>query len=495
MKKPNEKGVALILTMILLLLISVMGVSLMFVSQTETWSSLNYRLMSQARDGAEAGVNATANYLMFTYAAPGTVADPLSNYNMNASPVQYPAANTTGHDVILSASGVTSNYPVSAVQSAFNTTGTAKGNFTAGYATVNYATSAKLINMQQLGASLYLSSPTTVQTWQITSDGTISGVRSATEEVTATLEQPIVPVFGYAAFATSSGCSALTFGGGTTNSYNSGAALVSGLPVTSVTDGNVGTNGNLSTNGNPTTINGNLSTPRTGTGTCTANNVTAWTSGTGHVTGSIVELPQTVVYPIPTVPAAGSVSITTNTSCPTMTGTGGTCTKTGNIMTIAPSAANGTVSLADLSLTGNKNLHLAAGTYNINTLKETGNTQLVLDSVPVILQVTGTGGGTVVDLTGGSVTNTMNNFDPATFQIIYAGTGNVTLNGGANAVGLLYAPNASYSFAGNGDWYGSVIGASLTNMGGAAIHYDRKLKDKFYVPGPFMLNSLTWNKY
>ncbi len=85
-------------------------------------------------------------------------------------------------------------------------------------------------------------------------------------------------------------------------------------------------------------------------------------------------------------------------------------------------------------------------------------------------------------------------WDPATFQIIYAGSGNVKLNGGNNAVGLLYAPNASYSFSGNGDWYGSVIGNSLTDMGGAAIHYDRRLKDKYYIAGPYMLNSFTWNK-
>ena len=494
MKRQNEKGVALILTLILLLVISVMGVSLMFVSQTETWSSLNYRLMSQARDGAEAGVNSAANYLMFTYATPGTVTDPLTNYNMLASPVQYPAVNASGHDVILSASSVTSNYPVSAVQTAFNSSGAGKGSFTAGNSTVNYATSAKLVQAQSLTPYL-TTTAVTIPTWQITSDGTISGVRSATEEVTTTLEQQIVPMFGYAAFATSSGCSALTFGGGgNTNSYNSSAALVSGLPVTSTTDGNVGTNGNLTTNGNPTTINGNLSTPRTGTGTCTTNNVTAWTSGSGHVTGSIIELPQTVVYPTPTVPAAGSVGLTTNSSCPTMTGTGATCNKT-SVMTITPSVANGTVTLGDLSLTGNKDLHLAAGTYNINTLKEAGSTSLVLDSVPVILNVTGTGGGTVVDLTGGSVTNTTGNFDPSTFQIIYAGNGSVSLKGGANAVGLLYAPNASYSFGGNGDWYGSVIGASMTDMGGAAIHYDRKLKDKYYMAGPYTLNSFTWNKY
>jgi len=66
--------------------------------------------------------------------------------------------------------------------------------------------------------------------------------------------------------------------------------------------GNVGTNGNLTTNGSPTTINGNLSTPRTGTGTCTTNNVTAWTDNAGTVNGSIIELPQPVTYPTPVIP-------------------------------------------------------------------------------------------------------------------------------------------------------------------------------------------------
>ena len=50
MNKASQKGIALILTLILMFVISVMAVSLMFISQTETWSSLNYRLMSQARD-------------------------------------------------------------------------------------------------------------------------------------------------------------------------------------------------------------------------------------------------------------------------------------------------------------------------------------------------------------------------------------------------------------------------------------------------------------
>src|ERR1700731_3688170 len=70
MKRKDERGVALILTLILLLIVSVMAVSLMFISQTETWASMNYKLMSQSRDGAEAGINAAANYIINTYSPP-----------------------------------------------------------------------------------------------------------------------------------------------------------------------------------------------------------------------------------------------------------------------------------------------------------------------------------------------------------------------------------------------------------------------------------------
>jgi len=56
------------------------------------------------------------------------------------------------------------------------------------------------------------------------------------------------------------------------------------------------------------------------------------------------------------------------------------------------------------------------------------------------------------------------------------------------------APNASFSFGG-GSWYGAVIGQTLTDMGGAAIHYDRELQKTAYTVGNFMLSSFTWKKY
>src|SRR6201984_2848152 len=85
--RKNEKGVALILVMILLLVLSVMAVSLLFVGQSETWASMNYRMMTQARYGAEAGVNQAANYIQNTYTQPTTAQ--MTNFITTASPVTY----------------------------------------------------------------------------------------------------------------------------------------------------------------------------------------------------------------------------------------------------------------------------------------------------------------------------------------------------------------------------------------------------------------------
>src|SRR5579863_4455617 len=145
MSRDKQKGMALVLVIILLVVLSVMTTSLMFLSQTETWSSVNYRLMTQSRYGAEAGINQAVNFLLNSYTPPTTGgADPLSNYVMNATGVTYPATNGdlvgvtyNGHAVVLSSNpAVASNYPVSAVKNSFNSS--ALGSLTAGYSTVNY---------------------------------------------------------------------------------------------------------------------------------------------------------------------------------------------------------------------------------------------------------------------------------------------------------------------------------------------------------------------
>jgi len=53
MNRTDEKGMALILVMIMLAVLSVIAASLMAVSTADTASSTNYRLMTVARYGAE----------------------------------------------------------------------------------------------------------------------------------------------------------------------------------------------------------------------------------------------------------------------------------------------------------------------------------------------------------------------------------------------------------------------------------------------------------
>src|SRR6266481_4893358 len=134
MNTSKQKGIALILTLILVLVMSVMAVSLMFLSQTETWSTMNYRLMSQARDGAEAGINAASNFILnnnttYPYSPPDlTGTDPITAYDVTKYPVQDAAVHST---VILSASpNATANYPYATAKNNYNTTGVGKGSLT-----------------------------------------------------------------------------------------------------------------------------------------------------------------------------------------------------------------------------------------------------------------------------------------------------------------------------------------------------------------------------
>jgi hypothetical protein len=153
-------------------------------------------------------------------------------------------------------------------------------------------------------------------------------------------------------------------------------------------------------------------------------------------------------------------------------------------------------SVGDVTINANSTLTLGApgvvSTININSIKINGNANLVILGT-VILNVVGTGQATPIDFTGGSVSNS--SFDPTTFQVMYAGAGAVKLNGGAHTTAMVYSPNAAVSFNGGGDFYGSVVGATIDDTGGAKIHYDRRLSGQFFIVGNAMMSSFTWKRY
>jgi hypothetical protein len=496
----DERGMAMIVALFMVLILSVLGSSLMFVSRTETLSSLNYKTMSQVRYGAEAGVHGAINHLLWTYTPPAsTGTDPLANYDLTKYPVEYDGAPV----VLSSDGGFAENYPISSVQDAF--LAASQGSLGVNVGSVSYVSRATLLAMRTIPDPFIPGAEITLQRWHVTGTGRVPGAGAAEIEVSAIVERPAVPVFAYAAFATYSGCDALRFGGGAdTGSYNSADYSGVGVPVTSPADGNVGTNGNLSEIGATTAINGTLSTPRTGVGSCSSGSVSALTtSGGATVTGGLVQLPQVVEFPDPPppspMPPTGNVSF--NGGCPAATAAYCTITAAGPpaTVTLDPALAGGTIVLGNVSVTGGTNLILKPGIYNVNSLGFAGNSTIGVDmsagvpTDPVLFNVAGVGTMTPIDFVGGSISNA--SYDPTLMQILYAGDKDVKLTGGSSSAALVYAPNAGITFAGGSTFYGSVVGGIIKDMGGATINYDRRLDKTALMQGPPVLSAFTWKSF
>ena len=509
MNRRNENGVALVITLFLMASLSALAVSLMFLSQTETSASRNYKTMSQARYAGEAGVHKAMNYLMsdtFKNTLPATYA----SLATNTYPVQF-----NGADVTLSATAASSNYPSTAVKDAFaGLFSGSNGQLAAGTATLGYAATAKLLSVQPL--TVYGGGTGYVLTWQINATGTVSGPMPATVEVTAILERDTAPAQTYAIFATGNGCGAINLGGTShTDSYNS-STMTTTPPTMTNSGGGVGTNGNLSISGH-VTVNGNLDTPRTGVGACNAGTPTALSSGgTATVSGSIVQLPQAREYPLPEAPVSPYIpntnpqTITASiTSCTAIVAAnlGAGCVANGATKTITVTS-NGSTPLVfnNLTISSQQKLVLqyggtpppgtTVGTVNVNVNSVTLAAQAEINlgtNTAVAMNVQGTGSTTPFDISGGAFTNT--SYDPSRFQVLYAGTGQIELIGGNAAAISVYAPRASVRLNGNADIYGSVLCGTYTNAGNGSVHYDTALQTKFFTLGNFVMSSFSWKKY
>jgi hypothetical protein len=517
MNTHNQRGIALVLALFLMSALSVLGASLMFLSQTETYASMNYRMMSQARYAAEAGIQKASNFLLdpTQYAAP-TVADLLGpGCNRTVSPV-----TCGGQEVILSAMTATkaSNYPVVAVQTAYDAA--AKGTLVSGNLTLTFASYARLLNVQTFEA--YGGAAGVTQTWEIVADGGLAGSPKATVEVLALIETPKVPASSYAAFATDTLCGALSVSGSVdVKSYDS--SLLTGATVPDATHGNetaaggdVGTNGNLTITGSAD-VGGKLFTPRTGIGACTngANGAIDGLTegGSATVTGGMVKLPAALVYPPPQMPGPSPLPDVTGggVTCAGLGLTAANCTEAGSTITLDGHGL--TLSLPSIALQSHTNLVLTAGTpasrYNVNSISLQGGSTLGIAATSpaqgVILGIvgkdpSGTAIATPVDLTGGSQTMVMgcatcSNYDASMLQMAYAGTGELKVGGNNDSVMTVYAPNALFTLSGTGNVYGSILAKRLDDIGNGDIKYDRRLLHDFWVVGNPMIGTFNWQRY
>ncbi len=255
----TDHGVALILVLLAMLLLSVLAASIVFTARSETFSSYGYRLNTQADYVAKAGIEAATNWFRSNHyaAVPAAVAgadyrvtaEPTySLYTSNNSPVQCIANCTSPNSAVqlIGYGGGSSNYPSgitnassgSAITTAFtsdlNSHGGSSGSGVQISGDANHSglfwVNAYLLNYQTVNNSSISSCPNASgappcpsETWLITVKGVwIAGASQvvATAEEQAIIQPVYSPSFGNALYGY---CSVSMAGsaGSCTDAYNS----------------------------------------------------------------------------------------------------------------------------------------------------------------------------------------------------------------------------------------------------------------------------------
>ena len=244
----RERGIALILALLILFVISTISAGIMFSTQNEVLASTSYRLTTQARYVAEAGSQRAANWLLHTYSPTGLS----SGYTLNTCPTVY-----TSTSLPFGFTNNTTAYPSSVISTvllesaSFNNAVALTSSFTgsgSGLPNPTLTVVAQLVTAQQV-------SGTWICKWKIISRAQVGLIRKATIQVVEILQNASssttssIPNFNYGLFATGTGCNVVTMSGGQyTQSYNSTSAgnVGSTSPSTSKSGGDVGSFGNVS---------------------------------------------------------------------------------------------------------------------------------------------------------------------------------------------------------------------------------------------------------
>ncbi len=495
-RKQNQKGAALVIALVVLFLLTALAAGLIFATQSEMWATANYQQLTQSRYAAEAGAQMAKNWFENSYTSPTS----LSAYNTTVAPVKCATGSTTctaNSPIVLG--GTAGNFPSASVKTSFSNALTSQS--VPGVANASYSVTAQLMQM-----------PSTMsQTWQITSVGSVAGVKAAQTQVVETIQSNMKPTFQDALFATGTGCSSVIINGGSsTDGYNSNLGAYGGANI-NTTGGSVGTNGNVYIAGG-SHLDGNVYTPDyASAGPCSGGSVTGLTNSGGTITGTEQNITPPVYsnpsFESPYSPVSGTTSLTAAKTLgpgtyPSIYTSGG-----GSLLTLS---GGGTYTLGDVTING-VGITLYAGTYYVNSFTVSGGAMVNIASGPVYLNInpanttalsnpqncqTGGPGSTPYcpfNIQGGS--KIVNNTTPANFEIEYGGTGDVVLSGGSSSQAVVYAPSAPVSILGGSPWFGAIIGNTIDDDGGSSIHYDTALQNAFPLPGGgFTQTGFTWSK-
>jgi len=273
-RRKNQRGVALVMALVVLFVLSVLGAGVMFSTQTEMWNSANLRGTTQARYVAESGVSQGLTWLnsslTWTNIAPVLLSSSC-NYSaipitctLNGNSIQLVIGNnvggvtdTWGTNLPTVATNLGTSYTAGATDftsqyNGFTALSTNSGtNLTNLPNGSSYKLSAQLLQLNQPTSGLIRAK------WKLISVGTVPGIAGSKSsvEVQEVVENTMYvngsgsgsQMFPAALWATGTGCNTVYLnGGGSLGSYDSTKTTPGTVPANAYTRGDIYSNGNVS---------------------------------------------------------------------------------------------------------------------------------------------------------------------------------------------------------------------------------------------------------
>lgn len=539
-RRGTQSGVALIFALIVLFVLSALAAGVMATTQTEIWSTANYRTTTQARYIAEAGIQQAISYLTTKNSAIQTQVANIptdSTCTTTQTPQPVPVMCGSSKNIVFvqsSSSDPVTNIAASTASTYFTAANIADfqskvGTSSSSFSGLNngagghYSVAAQLLSVRTDPASGL------AQMWKLISVGTVPTMFGSSKvQVVETFEVLTTNTGGDTNLyvnggvaASSTACGAISVSGGSSlQSYDSSLLGTRKLPTSFNSYGNtVITQGSVNfSNG---TIYGSLETPRTGdtygtscpTSTSAVNvngnpnqqsvngvpGITASGSGWGTPPGggvySIITKPSTdPVFQMP-VPTISTTNLNTGSCTDPQSGWTGTSRCYGgsdkggttNQITMVP---NPGTNYGNAIIGSDITLNLTqSGVYNFNSLQVgSGGSIVVAPGVTVAINITGlnSDGKTYmsnpVSFSGYGQMVTADSSSTIVFQ--YAGTGQISFTGSGALLAVVNAPNASFSFSGSGKVYGAIITNTASFSGSGTLEFDRNLASApVRVPG------------
>jgi hypothetical protein len=429
----DDRGTALIATILFLMAMGVLSTALIFTAQNDMKTSASYKYAQQSFYEANAVVQDGVQWFSTSYTPHANITD----YDVTASPVRMSAG---GSDVKLTAAGTLGSYPETNVANAF---ASKFGNVRLAANASNsgvYAMDATLMkhwNTQCINPTTFAIAPCSIERWRLNGTGYWGTAAKpiGMAQITAVIENSGSAFFDRALWGKSS---VDLRGAMLIDSYDPRLGVWQ-PGVNQGYNGAIGSNHLIDMGGNAS-VYGDIGIGPTGT-----------INPGGTVTGDTIRLSEDRTFEPINNFSVGSQNVVVNAQ---------------DVTTISNGPNNN--QYRDINVRGD--LYFEPGPddthpaeYYIDSLRQTGQGRIFVSGYTRLYVKSN------LVLTGQGVLNSGTN--SSQLEIFYSGANAVTFEGGCTAYVELYAPDADITLRGNTDFSGSFIGNNVTASGGAQIHF------------------------